>query len=304
MNKGLIFFICACFIIVLSIINLSVGPIVTGKVGKDWGKNNCAKLVDDYDIEEERIHGLTHPNNIFDYKVREYTYEWPINECKRKKAMHDMEYTSFIFNIFIGFSCGLIALLHLLELNPNFISKTGLIGLISGIVGFILTFIYVVYNGIVFTNYYDVRIPKLDSDGAFAVHDGGSQYKCIYYDEDKNIYALYAKFSDLNKAQYNYDKKLVHEQPDEVANCWADPNDCDNGHGYVTNQGTGGNNCDKLYIYHYHIEDDNNKDKGNRFLTTLILSIFICIAHLGLALFGFLLFKTPGDFIKIEETKA
>ncbi len=32
MNKGLIFFCCACAILLFTIINLSVGPIVTGAV--------------------------------------------------------------------------------------------------------------------------------------------------------------------------------------------------------------------------------------------------------------------------------
>ena len=52
MNKGTLFFFCACFITLLSVINLSLGPIISGKVGKDWGKLNCAKLVDDYDIKK------------------------------------------------------------------------------------------------------------------------------------------------------------------------------------------------------------------------------------------------------------
>ena len=39
-----------------------------------------------------------------------------------------------------------------------------------------------------------------------------------------------------------------------------------------------------------------NKDLSDRFLTALILSLIICLANIGLALFGFLLFRTPGDF--------
>ena len=39
-----------------------------------------------------------------------------------------------------------------------------------------------------------------------------------------------------------------------------------------------------------------NKDKFDRFLTALILSLVVCLANIGLALFGFLLFRTPGDF--------
>ena len=39
-----------------------------------------------------------------------------------------------------------------------------------------------------------------------------------------------------------------------------------------------------------------NKDLSDRFLTALILSLFVCLSNIGLALFGFLLFRTPGDF--------
>ena len=35
MSKGLIFFCCACAILLFTIINISVGPIISGKVGDD-----------------------------------------------------------------------------------------------------------------------------------------------------------------------------------------------------------------------------------------------------------------------------
>ena len=55
MPKDLIFFICACVIMVLTAINLSVGPIISKKVGTDsvlggnWGTLNCEKKSDDYE---------------------------------------------------------------------------------------------------------------------------------------------------------------------------------------------------------------------------------------------------------------
>ena len=116
--------------------------------------------------------------------------------------MHDMEYTSFIFDVVIGFVCGLLGLLHYFGLKPDFVSKTGLIGLGCGVVGFVLTFVYVILNGLVYTNYYDTEIYKRDGDGAFAEKEGNA-YKCIYFDKAKNVYALYAKYSDLIQKQYN-----------------------------------------------------------------------------------------------------
>ena len=44
------------------------------------------------------------------------------------------------------------------------------------------------------------------------------------------------------------------------------------------------------------VSDVDNKDVSDRFLTALILSLFVCLANIGLALFGFLLFRSPGDF--------
>lgn len=52
--------------------------------------------------------------------------------------------------------------------------------------------------------------------------------------------------------------------------------------------------CD--YLYYTPENGITNKDIFDRFLTALILSLFVCLANIGLALFGFLLFRTPGDF--------
>ena len=188
MSKGLIFFCCSCAILLFSIINLSVGPIISKRVGDDWGTLNCEKAKDDYD----KVKDQDDSNN----QVK-YGKEWEMYACQRGKAMHDMEYTSFIFDIVIGFVCGLLGLLHLFELKKEFVPKTGLIGLGCGIVGFVLSFIYVVYNGIVYTNYYDITIYKRNSDGAFAERVEAGKYECFYFDEIGNKHALTAKYSDL-----------------------------------------------------------------------------------------------------------
>ena len=305
MLKGLIFFCCAGCILILTIINLSIGPIVNGTIdnnyvdmngisatGNNGGTLNCAYLSDEYDKL----------NNIND-KADKYVYKWAINECSRRKGLHVMEYMSFIFDIAIGFVCGLLGLFHHFDLKKEFVSKTGLIGLGCGSVGFILTFIYVVYNGIVYTNYYDDRyLLKRDSDLAFAEWKG-DHYECYYYDDD-NHHAIIAKYSDLINKQYNYDKDLLEEATSgEAFKCQY--NSLALLCGYMENldiypktyQDDNGNtkNCKYLYVS-YSIHDNTNKDISDRFLTTLILSLFVCLANIGLALFGFLLFRTPGEF--------
>jgi hypothetical protein len=295
MSKGLIFFCCSCAILLFTIINLSVGPIISGKVGKDkqgnefyWGTANCEYWKDLYD--ESHASG----------DVLKYGLEWAKDECIRKKAMHDMEYTSFIFNAVIGYVCATLGLLHLFDVKKEFVSKTGLIGLGCGIVGFVFSFVYVILNGLVYTTYYDYDnnnfIYKRDSDGVFA-EKKGNDYECIYFDSEHNTHALIAKYSDLIQKQYNYNKDL-YESLEKIDDSCKKSN-------LITVCGTDGKidsssytACgDKLYVnVDYLTIGVENKDISDRFLTTLILSLFVCLANIGLAIFGFLLFRTPGEF--------
>jgi len=304
MSKGLIFFCCSCAILLLTIINLSVGPIVSKTVGTSWGTGNCEYFSDVYDRAKD--------SNLYSDDHLKYNQEYDLIRCQRRKAMHDMEYTSFIFDIVIGFVCGLLGLLHYLDLKKEFVSKTGLIGLGCGIVGFVLTFVYVVYNGIVYTSYGNNEY-KRDSNGAFAEWKG-NHYECFYYDEPENYHSKYAKYSDLIQKQYNYDKDLKHEfdsLTSEAHNCKSDSystptyttdiDDCaKNEYIRQNNQktytvGSETKNCKYLYVQNA-IDEVENKDLSDRFLATLILSLFVCLANIGLALFGFLLFRTPGEF--------
>ena len=307
MSKGLIFFCCACAILLFTIINISVGPIISGKVGDDtvqipnpdgsntylnidfsWGTANCEYFSDLYDEAKKTFEG----------DALKYGPEWGKNECYRKKGMHDMEYTSFIFNAVIGFVCGLLGLLHLFDVKKEYVSKTGMIGLICGFIGFVFSFVYVILNGLVYTTYYDHSgispIYKRDSDGVFAEWKS-SQFECIYYDSTYNDHALYAKYSDLIQKQYNYDKDLIESYKKHSNDgCTASPTGCENNDGKII----GNTDCKKLYANDYNSIGQYiiNKDISDRFLTTLLLSLFVCLANIGLAIFGFLLFRTPGDF--------
>ena len=293
--KGSIFFFCSCAVLLFSIINLSIGPIVNKKVtnytvgpttGNSWGTLNCKLLSDSYK-DYKKSHALSD-------NQKKYEYEWSINECNRKKAMHDMEYTSFIFNLVFGLICGLLGLLHHFELKKEFISKTGLIGLLCGFIGFVFSFIYLVYNGIVYTNYYDYPVPKRDSGGVYAEKTSNTgEFKCLYFDDINNGHSVYATFSDLIQKQYNYEKDKYEsvEHPeicitnDYVVRCSESE--------YI-NVGTSLASCENLYAP--LIDDFANKDLSDRFLTTLILSLFVCLADIVLALVGFLIYRTPDEF--------
>ena len=288
MPKDLIFFICSCIIMLLTAINLSVGPVISQKVGVDryfgnWATLNCEKMSDDFDDKKGTLPA----------KTLKYDYERRKDECYRKKAMYNLEYSSFIVDICIGFVCSLLMLLHLMGQKQDFVPKTGLIGFCCGIVGFILTFFYVVYNGIVFTTYfdYDGLNYKKDSFGIFA-QKNGDKYECFYHDEPANTYSLIAKYSDLIKSQYNYDKDLVDSyQSGTFTTCKFSPTVCLDGKEIPSSSVTA-SSCEYLYVNTNPVSDFKNKDKSQRFLTALILSLFVCLAHIGLAIFGFLLFKS------------
>lgn len=292
--KGSIFFCCSCAILLFSIINLSIGPIVNKKVtnytvgpttGNSWGTLNCKLLSDSYK-DYKKSHALSD-------NQKKYIYERVINECNRKKAMHDMEYTSFIFNLVFGLICSLLGLLHHFELKKEFISKTGLIGLLCGLIGFIFSFIYLVYNGIVYTNYYDDPIAKRDSGGVYAEKASSGQFKCLYFDDINNAYSVYATFSDLIQKQYNYEKDK-YESVEHPELCITNEyvKRCSKNE-YITVDSSR-TSCDNLYAN--PIYDFKNKDISNRFLTTLILSLLVCLADIGLALVGFLIYRTPDEF--------
>ena len=312
MSKGLIFFCCSCAILLFTIINLSVGPIISGKVGYErildstgnpndfsWGTANCKFYSDQYDKISKTVSG----------DALKYGAERTKDECYRKKGMHDMEYTSFIFNIVIGFVCALLGLLHFFDVKKEFVSKTGLIGLGCGIVGFIFSFVYVILNGLVYTTYYsyDVEyiyspptssynwkyIYKRDSDGVFA-EKKTSFFECIYYDSQENSHALIAKYSDLIQKQYNYDKDLYNSHLSRGSICEESPALCVTYDGKIPD-GPSYTGCTKLYV-NENEDEIINKDISDRFLTTLLLSLFTCLANIGLGIFGFLLYRTPGEF--------
>jgi len=178
----------------LTIVNLSIGPIISGALKgitqDDIGTLNCAKRKDDWDNADD--------SGQYNDDELKYQFQYLYDACIRKKGMHDMEYTSFIFDIVIGFVCGLIGLLHLFDLKKDFVSNTGLIGLICGVIGFVLTFVYVIFNGLVYTTVYVMDeaasngVIKRDGDYVIAEKDG-TNFKCLYFDHEKNIYSKYAK---------------------------------------------------------------------------------------------------------------
>ncbi len=265
---------------------MGVGPIMNKRLGTDWGNGNCEKLANDYEDEKER-----NPDMSDTYKK---TKEFEIRRCKNRKAMYNMEYTSFVFNIVIGF---IGVLIGLYGLQNEVIKNSGKVGMACGVVGLVLTLVYVIFNIIVYTSYNDYDYFKVDSDGAFAKRDG-TRYKCLYFKEKDDLRALYAKYSDLIKSQYNYNKELAdsfNTDPEKrdcktslfiIIDCSHDEY-IDSSQTYRNDQGED-LPCSKLY-YQQTVNSFSNYDKSARILTTLIFSIMIILCYIGFIFSGFIL---------------
>lgn len=289
MNSNLFFFICASAILILSVISICLAPIINGILGSEWGTNNCQFLSDDYDYYEKNV--FTDKNND-EHKKALDKMKGKINVCKREKAMHGLEYASLVCDVVVGGFCAIFGLLHYLEVGLSFQKKTGIIGLITGTIGFILTIVYVIFSSYIFNNdlFYDennIPIGKLYSNGATYKYNG---YQYIpNYDiekalDDDNL--RFVKYCELGQKQYNYDSELYkfsEESSSSYRTCRS----------IVGNSKEQINRCD--YIWNTRInEKTEHKYLYDRWITTIILSVFIALFNIGMILFGFFLFSENG----------
>ena len=299
--KRTLFLVFSCAIVVFSIICLCTGPIIN-KIIKDsdnWGTNNCKKLSDEYKNLKD-TDGADADSTKNKKKER--------NLCNRQKAMYGLEYSSYIIDVSLGFICAVLGLLHFFDIGKSFQKYSGLIGLITGIVGFVLTLVYIIYSGYIFTkdlatNHDDTdfagvttifrgyRLLKLNGKGAFAKKDGdGGKFKCIYYNKD-NKYAILAKYNDLGKKSFNYEKKRKYDVSSDISNCLMLASTA---HGHCSNSesftSSIHSSCDYLYLS-TEASGFGNKYLYDNWVTNIIFGCFIIACNIGLAIFGFLVFK-------------
>lgn len=267
MNKTLIFLFIAIGILILSIISVSVAPIINDTLSRfgDWGKTNCRYYADKAKYADD-----------LDTKNKNEKYR---NLCYRQNAMYGLEFASLIIDLGIGFLCGQLALMHYFKMGSSFEKYTGLIGLIGGAIGFILTLVYVCFSGYIFNN--DAAFKKADgtfSDPIKKLYPNGGEYKSggIYvYSNDKSYDSEYIKYKELGEPQYNYNSKFYEAYyRDGSTSCKAS-----------NPSGT----CE--YFYHEPYPDSKNKYLYDRWCLSLVFAIFITVLNVGLLIFGFLLFK-------------
>ena len=289
--KNTLFLILSGAIVIFSIICICSGPVITNVIpsANSWKTKNCQILTDELKNLED--------NNSAEDLIKDKRKER--NKCNRNKAMYGLEYTSLIFDVICGFVCSFLGLLHFFDIGKPFEKITGIIGLATGIIGFVLTFVYVIYSGYIFTNdpYEESdggrTYLKRDGDWVYAKEADG-KFECLYYKEGDKDSSL-AKYSDIGKKQYNYNKKMKEEN----ANINSKFRTCQ-GSGYCREKyisdSHSGNGCKVLYA-DYMGDGIERKYLYDKWITTIIFSCFIFACDIGLAIFGFLLFKSNGSGI-------
>ena len=313
MNKILIFLIIATSILVLSAIVICVSPIINNiEVNAwrpaNWRNLNCQIFADKIKEENVKLNDLQ--------KYKKYK-----NICYRQKAMYGLENSAFIINIILTFVCVNLTLLHYLNVGKSFEKKTGLMGLIAGIIGFILTLAYVCFSGYIFNN--DAAYGIIDTSslsfnlgtGLTKLYPNGASYKFEFHyqlpNDPPELYGKYIKVSeeekggeypdnllykDLGKKQYNYNTEyyITHTKNFGVGGS----NKCDIS---LSGSNIKVDDCDYLYDSVSVITTVQNKYIYDRWLTALILAIFIVLFNVALSTFGFLLFKNNEESAPLSE---
>jgi hypothetical protein len=102
----------------------------------------------------------------------------------------------------------------------------------------------------------------------------------------------------LGKKQYNYEKKRFYDVDPKYDDCEGSFDHCDGSNEYISNEVVivNINDCPYLYLP-YFANGTENKYVFDRWISTIIFSCFIIAFCIGLAIFGFLLFKSDGSGI-------
>ena len=295
MNNNLFFLCCSLAVLIISAVIICVAPIINGvdtiaNIMNGWGNLNCKYRKDEYDYNKDHSSWSEVTKKIEKRKV---------DDCYRKNAMHDLEYTAFIMDVTFGFICSILGLLHYFEVGKSIQKYTGLIGTIAGAIILIITIIYVGYSANIFDNDY-VRnplsgaliYPKLYSNGAkYKLKDNKyvPNYDTEKYSDDTEIDHI--KYKDLGKRQYNYNTKFyksVNDDNSELNKCLYrsfDPSDNSHVTYYKDTK-----KCDYIWTSNSQTSYIDNKYLYDRWLTTIILGVFDAVCGIGVAIFGVLLF--------------
>ena len=283
MNNNLFFLCLALAVLILSAVTIIVAPIINSADSSlsSWGTQNCQQKKDIYNYKNK--------NNQYT-KGEKKVAKREVDECFSQNAMHDLEYTSLIMDVVFGFICTILGFLHYYEVGKQIEKISGLIGLITGAIITIITFIYFGYSASLFNNGVVRGLNKLYSNKAtYKWKDGKYTHN---YDEDKlndDPDVKHPRYRDVGKKQYNYNSEyyiLYNIYNSEVSKCI---------YSSITNLNIKKENCDYIWSGNYeNIFAIPYKYIHDRWLTSIIISFFVVVCGIGLAFFGFLLFKNSG----------
>ena len=216
--------------------------------------------------------------------------------CKRRKAVYDLEFSSLIIDIVLGSVCCLLGLLLYFDVGKVFLKVTEIIGLETGVIGLILTVFYLGHSSYIFNNDYSGETKLYDNGAILKIVDGKYAYSYNEDDAQENKYYKKAKYKDLGKKAYNYDSKRYKDSLESIDTSsiryWGladeDPDPSSTYHDsdyYKGNSKVG--ECKSIWTVGYATEYGyGNKYLYDRWLTSIILSAFICLCILGMAIFG------------------
>jgi hypothetical protein len=288
-------------------VTICTAPNINGVIDSN-PYENCQKDVDEYDVKKEQYKDPTDSQKqVLNHLKQE------INLCKRRKAVYGLEYSSLIVDIVLGSVCCLLGLLHYFDVGKVFLKVTGIIGLATGVIGLILTVFYLGYSSYIFNNDYSEETKLYDNGAILKIVDGKYAYNYNDDDAQENQYYMRAKFKDLGKKAYNYDSKrykdsLESTDTSSIKHCsladeyYGDQQRDDDGDDdtppvitshsssyYETRTKEG--NCEYIWTVGYATKYGyGNKYLYDRWLTSIILSAFICLCNIGVAIFGLLIF--------------
>ena len=308
MNKDLIFLFISIAILCFSIVSIFTAPIINN-INQDkidfslWGKKNC-KFFSDL---EENASTLDEFGNMRKLK----------NLCYRQKAMYNLEYSSLIINIVLGGITAQLSLFHFFKVGGSIQKIAAIFGIITGIICFILTLVYIIFSGYIFNNDIAYKtltttpttttptpIYHIETNSVKKLYSNGASLKLVWgedtntppqfeikekitpYHGDNDDEANLIKYKNLGERQYNYNKKF-YEIFTDCKDSETDPNF----------YGKYGNTHDRLcdYVYANPVQDNKNKNLYDNWLTSLIFCCLIVVCDLGVIIFGFLLINNESN---------
>ena len=294
-NKSFIFLCISLCFLTFSLIAIFTAPFINNindNISKfsNWGKLNC-KFYSDQEKEIEHIDEM--------HKLKKSKYL-----CYRQKAAYNLEYASLTINIILGIICTQLGLLVYFNTLNSITKISGIFGLITGIICFILTLVYICFSGYIFNNDTAFKILKPgysddESNQVEKLFSNGGSWKWIdndkyvtVYEGDESDDAKFIKYKDLGEKQYNYNEQFYKARIRTSSECLIPT-----GSPPFTRPVYGPNNEPCQYSYkntppEYSI---SYKYLYDNWITTIILSCFIILCGIGLGIFGFLLFKKKNE---------